>query len=254
MTGPGTNTYLVGIDEVVVVDPGPDDDGHLDAIVGCGGDRIRWIVCTHTHPDHHPGTARLKALTGAEVLAFDVPRRPRDRRLARRRRPHRGHRVPPPRGAHPRARVQPPLLPAGGGAPALLRRPRHAGLDRRDRPARRRHGRVPGVARTAPRPAARAAGDRSRATATSSPTPPARSTSTWPTGGAGARRSCDVVRGRRARSRRPRSSSSSTPTSSRSWCRGPGSPSTPTCASWATRRRRQGADPDDEASTWTVVQ
>ncbi|MBA2281155.1 MAG: MBL fold metallo-hydrolase [Acidimicrobiia bacterium] len=72
MTGPGTNTYLVGIDEVVVVDPGPDDDAHLEAICGCGGDRIRWIVCTHTHPDHHPLTARLAARTGAEVLAFDA--------------------------------------------------------------------------------------------------------------------------------------------------------------------------------------
>jgi glyoxylase-like metal-dependent hydrolase (beta-lactamase superfamily II) len=71
MTGPGTNTYLVGIDEVVVVDPGPDDDGHLEAILGCGGDRIRWIVCTHTHPDHHPLTGRLAASTGAEVLAYD---------------------------------------------------------------------------------------------------------------------------------------------------------------------------------------
>jgi len=72
MTGPGTNTYLVGIDEVVVVDPGPDDDAHLDAILGCGGDRIRWVVCTHTHPDHHPLTGRLAASTGAEVLAFDA--------------------------------------------------------------------------------------------------------------------------------------------------------------------------------------
>ena len=71
MTGPGTNTYLVGIDEIVVVDPGPDDAGHLDAIAGCGGDRIRWIVCTHTHPDHSPGAAGLKARTGAEVLAYD---------------------------------------------------------------------------------------------------------------------------------------------------------------------------------------
>jgi glyoxylase-like metal-dependent hydrolase (beta-lactamase superfamily II) len=71
MTGPGTNTYLVGIDEVVVVDPGPDDDSHLEAIVGCGGDRIRWVVCTHTHPDHHPLTARLAQRTGAEVLAYD---------------------------------------------------------------------------------------------------------------------------------------------------------------------------------------
>ena len=72
MTGPGTNTYLVGIDEVVVVDPGPDEDSHLNAILGCGGDRIRWVVCTHTHPDHHPLTARLAGETGAEVLAYEA--------------------------------------------------------------------------------------------------------------------------------------------------------------------------------------
>jgi glyoxylase-like metal-dependent hydrolase (beta-lactamase superfamily II) len=72
MTGPGTNTYLVGIDEIVVVDPGPDIESHLDAIAGCGGDRLRWIVCTHTHPDHSPGVAGLKERTGAEVLAFDA--------------------------------------------------------------------------------------------------------------------------------------------------------------------------------------
>src|SRR6185436_11696961 len=71
MTGPGTNTYLVGIDEIAVIDAGPDDEAHLDAIAGCGGDRIRWILATHTHPDHSPGTAGLKARTGAEVLAFD---------------------------------------------------------------------------------------------------------------------------------------------------------------------------------------
>ncbi len=72
MTGPGTNTYLVGIDEIVVIDPGPDIESHLDAISGCGGDRIRWIVCTHTHEDHSPGVAGLKERTGAEVLAFDA--------------------------------------------------------------------------------------------------------------------------------------------------------------------------------------
>ncbi len=70
LTGPGTNTYLVGIDEVAVIDPGPDDVAHLDAIAGCGGDRIRWILCTHAHLDHAPGAANLKAMTGAEVLAF----------------------------------------------------------------------------------------------------------------------------------------------------------------------------------------
>jgi glyoxylase-like metal-dependent hydrolase (beta-lactamase superfamily II) len=70
MTGPGTNTYLVGIDEIAVIDPGPDDSAHLDAIAGCGGDRIRWILLTHTHEDHSPGATGLKKRTGAEILGF----------------------------------------------------------------------------------------------------------------------------------------------------------------------------------------
>ena len=70
MTGPGTNTYLVGVDEIVVIDPGPDDAEHLDAVAGCGGCRIRWILCTHTHADHSPGAAGLAERTGAEVLGF----------------------------------------------------------------------------------------------------------------------------------------------------------------------------------------
>jgi glyoxylase-like metal-dependent hydrolase (beta-lactamase superfamily II) len=70
-TGPGTNTYLVGIDEVAVIDPGPDDTSHIDAIIGASmKERVRWVVLTHTHPDHAPGTARLVQATGAEVLAF----------------------------------------------------------------------------------------------------------------------------------------------------------------------------------------
>jgi glyoxylase-like metal-dependent hydrolase (beta-lactamase superfamily II) len=70
-TGPGTNTYLVGIDEVAVIDPGPDDQRHIDAIIGASmKERVRWVVLTHTHPDHAPGTARLVKSTGAEVLAY----------------------------------------------------------------------------------------------------------------------------------------------------------------------------------------
>ena len=70
-TGPGTNTYLVGIDEVAVIDPGPDIKAHIDAIVGASmRERVRWVVLTHTHPDHWPGTARLVKATGAEVLAY----------------------------------------------------------------------------------------------------------------------------------------------------------------------------------------
>jgi glyoxylase-like metal-dependent hydrolase (beta-lactamase superfamily II) len=71
MTGPGTNTYLVGIDEVAVIDPGPDDKGHVDAIVGASmRDRVRWVLLTHTHPDHWPAAARIRKQTGAEIAAF----------------------------------------------------------------------------------------------------------------------------------------------------------------------------------------
>jgi len=68
MTGPGTNTYLIGNDEVAVLDPGPAIQQHIDAILQAGGDRIRWIVCTHTHPDHSPAWQAVAEATGAEVI------------------------------------------------------------------------------------------------------------------------------------------------------------------------------------------
>lgn len=72
MTGPGTNTYLVGRDEVAVIDPGPDDsEEHLDLVAEAGAGRIRWILVTHTHSDHSPGAAGLKARTGAQMLGYD---------------------------------------------------------------------------------------------------------------------------------------------------------------------------------------
>ncbi|HXW32925.1 MAG TPA: MBL fold metallo-hydrolase [Acidimicrobiales bacterium] len=70
MTGPGTNSYLVGTAEVAVIDPGPDEASHVDALVEAGRQRIRWIVVTHTHPDHAPAAAPLAERTGAEVLGF----------------------------------------------------------------------------------------------------------------------------------------------------------------------------------------
>ena len=70
MTGPGTNCYLVGTDEIVVVDPGPADEGHIARLVEAGGGRIRWIALTHTHPDHWPAAPALAAATGAEVVGF----------------------------------------------------------------------------------------------------------------------------------------------------------------------------------------
>ncbi|MDQ1439469.1 MAG: hypothetical protein QOK43_3098 [Acidimicrobiaceae bacterium] len=72
MTGPGTNTYLIGTEDVAVIDPGPvDHEAHLDAVAAAGAGRIRWILVTHTHPDHSPGAVGLKQRTGAQVLGFD---------------------------------------------------------------------------------------------------------------------------------------------------------------------------------------
>ena len=68
MTGAGTNTYLLGDEEVAVLDPGPAIDEHIDAILQTAGDRIRWIVCTHTHPDHSPAWQAVAEATGAEVI------------------------------------------------------------------------------------------------------------------------------------------------------------------------------------------
>jgi len=72
MTGPGTNTYLVGAGELVVVDPGPADEAHTAAIVGAARrlGSIRTIVVTHTHVDHAPGAAALHAATGAPVVGY----------------------------------------------------------------------------------------------------------------------------------------------------------------------------------------
>ena len=64
MTGPGTNSYLVGDPATgfIAIDPGPADTEHLDKLWRAAGGDIRMIVCTHSHPDHSPGAAPLQAL------------------------------------------------------------------------------------------------------------------------------------------------------------------------------------------------
>lgn len=69
MTGPGTNTYLIGEPgDWLVLDPGPNDPEHIERIVAFVGDGLRTIVCTHGHPDHLPAALPLQQRTGAPIL------------------------------------------------------------------------------------------------------------------------------------------------------------------------------------------
>jgi glyoxylase-like metal-dependent hydrolase (beta-lactamase superfamily II) len=69
MTGPGTNTYLIGSRELVVLDPGPAADSHLEAIVAAvGTGRVVAIAVTHTHRDHSPAATPLRARLGAPLV------------------------------------------------------------------------------------------------------------------------------------------------------------------------------------------
>lgn len=68
-TASGTCTYVVGRDRVAVLDPGPDDAAHIDALLrDLAGERVEAIVVTHTHRDHSPGARLLAARTGAPIL------------------------------------------------------------------------------------------------------------------------------------------------------------------------------------------
>jgi glyoxylase-like metal-dependent hydrolase (beta-lactamase superfamily II)/8-oxo-dGTP pyrophosphatase MutT (NUDIX family) len=67
MTGPGTNSYLVGDRELIAIDPGPADPNHIDALIKAADGRLRWIVLTHTHRDHSPGALMLHEATGAPI-------------------------------------------------------------------------------------------------------------------------------------------------------------------------------------------
>jgi glyoxylase-like metal-dependent hydrolase (beta-lactamase superfamily II) len=113
MTGPGTNTYLVGgagplaDTGPVVVDPGPANADHTAAIVAAAAPLgpIRTIVVTHTHVDHAPGAAALAAATGARVVGYG-----------------------PAEGFDPDERVGEGWMlsiPRGSGAPALTLRALH---------------------------------------------------------------------------------------------------------------------------------
>ena len=65
----GTQTWIVGVAEVAIIDPGPDDPAHVDAIVeSIAGRPVSAILCTHTHRDHSPAAAPLSERTGAPIV------------------------------------------------------------------------------------------------------------------------------------------------------------------------------------------
>lgn len=65
----GTQTYVVGKGEVAVIDPGPDQPEHVAAILAAlDGERVKAILCTHTHRDHSPAAVALKRATAAEIV------------------------------------------------------------------------------------------------------------------------------------------------------------------------------------------
>lgn len=71
MTGPGTNSFLLGEQDLCIIDPGPDDPAHLDALLhAIGGRKLSRILVTHAHLDHSPAAGPLAQATGAQVLAF----------------------------------------------------------------------------------------------------------------------------------------------------------------------------------------
>ncbi|MFI6906647.1 MBL fold metallo-hydrolase [Nonomuraea sp. NPDC050394] len=72
MTLDGTNTWVIGTNEVIVVDPGPSDEAHLLRVVAHLGERrVRHILLTHGHHDHSGGAKRFAELVGAPVHALD---------------------------------------------------------------------------------------------------------------------------------------------------------------------------------------
>jgi recombination protein RecT len=85
MTGPGTNSYLVGDPNTgyIAIDPGPADDDHLQRLWRAAGGQIRAIVCTHSHPDHSPGAQPLQALCTHKPPILGLASRPTARANSR---------------------------------------------------------------------------------------------------------------------------------------------------------------------------
>ncbi len=73
MTGPGTNTWILGEQDLAVLDPGPASRKHIDNLLAKSPGRIRWVLVTHTHADHSPGAALLARRSGAKIIGPEPP-------------------------------------------------------------------------------------------------------------------------------------------------------------------------------------
>lgn len=94
LTGPGTNTWLVGHGERAVIDPGPADADHVEAVLAAGEGRIAWVLVSHTHRDHSPAARLLRERCGATVVGRSAPDAERhDRRFRADAEPTDGERV-----------------------------------------------------------------------------------------------------------------------------------------------------------------
>lgn len=78
MTGPGTNSYLVGDPHTgyIAIDPGPADTAHIERLWRAAGGQIHAIVCTHSHADHSPGAKPLQALCNGRPPILGLPSQP----------------------------------------------------------------------------------------------------------------------------------------------------------------------------------
>ncbi len=75
----GTGVYIIGQGEVAIIDPGPDDDEHIEALLrAVEGERVTHILVTHRHMDHSPAAHPLAARTGAKVYSSTIPPKPSD--------------------------------------------------------------------------------------------------------------------------------------------------------------------------------
>lgn len=79
MTFTGTCSYLVGRGQVAIIDPGPDDPGHIERLLqAVSGESVSHIVITHTHRDHSPASRAIKAATGAQIVGCGPHRAARE--------------------------------------------------------------------------------------------------------------------------------------------------------------------------------